>query len=316
MDEKIIGLDKNKDIDRRLEETTKELQREREKLMAVIRMSGDLIFEYDIAKDQMHYAGPEEGSLYCGQITEGYTEQLLREMDNRTDAVEQQLAEALHSGKPDICIELCKTDEEGNPHWMKVIGQTFYNEKKEPERVLGKVCDIDAQKKKERELQEKSQRDSLTGLLNHSTIKQQITHRLQKMKRGQVGYLIVLDVDSFKKINDTNGHLFGDAVVCSFADEMNKLFPEALKGRIGGDEFVCYVENMPREELEEKLGQLNRCMSDRYDDDKTGLHISCSLGAAVTDGTVTDYNLLFRWADAALYLVKSRVKGAYDLLEV
>ncbi len=56
MDEKIIGLDKNKDIDRRLEETTKELQREREKLMAVIRMSGDLIFEYDIAKDQMHYA--------------------------------------------------------------------------------------------------------------------------------------------------------------------------------------------------------------------------------------------------------------------
>lgn len=316
MDEKIIGLDKNKDIDRRLEETTKELQREREKLMAVIRMSGDLIFEYDIAKDQMHYAGPEEGSLYCGQITEGYTEQLLREVDNRTDAVEQQLAEALHSGKPDICIELCKTDEEGNPHWMKVIGQTFYNEKKEPERVLGKVCDIDAQKKKERELQEKSQRDSLTGLLNHSTIKQQITHRLQKMKRGQVGYLIVLDVDSFKKINDTNGHLFGDAVLCSFADEMNKLFPEALKGRIGGDEFVCYVENMPREELEEKLGQLNRCMSDRYDDDKTGLHISCSLGAAVTDGTVTDYNLLFRWADAALYQVKSREKGAYDLLEV
>ena len=303
MDEKIMELEKNKDIDRRLEETTKELQREREKLMAVIRMSGDLIFEYDIAKDQMHYAGPEEGSLYCGQITEGYTEQLLREVDNRSDAVEQQLAEALHSGKPDICIELCKTDEEGNPHWMKVIGQTFYNEKKEPERVLGKVCDIDAQKKKERELQEKSQRDSLTGLLNHSTIKQQITHRLQKMKRGQVGYLIVLDVDSFKKINDTNGHLFGDAVLCSFADEMNKLFPEALKGRIGGDEFVCYVEDMPREELEEKLGQLNRCMSDRYDDDKTGLHISCSLGAAVTDGTVTDYNLLFRWADAALYLV-------------
>lgn len=316
MDEKIMELEKNKDIDRRLEETTKELQREREKLMAVIRMSGDLIFEYDIAKDQMHYAGPEEGSLYCGQITEGYTEQLLREVDNRSDAVEQQLAEALHSGKPDICIELCKTDEEGNPHWMKVIGQTFYNEKKEPERVLGKVCDIDAQKKKERELQEKSQRDSLTGLLNHSTIKQQITHRLQKMKRGQVGYLIVLDVDSFKKINDTNGHLFGDAVLCSFADEMNKLFPEALKGRIGGDEFVCYVENMPREELEEKLGQLNRCMSDRYDDDKTGLHISCSLGAAVTDGTVTDYNLLFRWADVALYQVKSREKGAYDLLEV
>lgn len=150
-------------------------------------------------------------------------------------------------------------------------------------------------------------------MLNNSTIKQQIGARLQSLKRGQTGYLVVQDVDSFKKINDTNGHLFGDAVLCSFADELSNIFPEALKGRIGGDEFVFYVEDMDREHLEEKLKQLNRCMSDRYDDDKTGLHISCSLGAAVTDGTVTDYNLLFQWADAALYQVKSKGKGAYYL---
>lgn len=153
-------------------------------------------------------------------------------------------------------------------------------------------------------------------MLNNSTIKQQIGARLQSLKRGQTGYLVVQDVDSFKKINDTNGHLFGDAVLCSFADELSNIFPEALKGRIGGDEFVFYVEDMDREHLEEKLKQLNRCMSDRYDDDKTGLHISCSLGAAVTDGTVTDYNLLFQWADAALYQVKSKGKGAYYLLDV
>lgn len=316
MDEKSMGLGKNEDVDRRLDETTKELHREREKLMAVIRMSGDLIFEYDIPEDRMHYEGPGEGILYATQITEDYTGHLLRTAGNRTETVEQLLTETLRSGRPDIYIEFCKTDAKGNPRWVKVIGQTFYNEKGEPERVLGKVCDIDEQKRKERELREKSQKDSLTGLLNHSTIKQQITHRLQRLERGQVGYLIVLDVDSFKKINDTNGHLFGDAVLCSFADEMNKLFPQALKGRIGGDEFVCYVEEMRREQLEEKLRQLNHCMSDRYDDDKTGLHISCSLGVAVTDGTVTDYNLLFQWADAALYQVKSRGKGAYDLLDV
>ena len=324
MEEKCMGL-KNEvalqekqtgDVDRQLDETTRELHREREKLMAVIRMSGDLIFEYDIVNDKMYYAGPGEGILYSRQITEGYTDQLLKEAGNRTETVEQQLAEALRSGKPDIYIELCKTDAEGKPRWVKVIGQTFYDEKGEPERVLGKVCDIDDQKKKEWELREKSQKDSLTGLLNNSTIKQQIGARLQSLKRGQTGYLVVQDVDSFKKINDTNGHLFGDAVLCSFADELSNIFPEALKGRIGGDEFVFYVEDMDREQLEEKLNQLNRCMSDRYDDDKTGLHISCSLGAAVTDGTVTDYNLLFQWADAALYQVKSKGKGAYYLLDV
>lgn len=82
-------------------------------------------FEYDIVNDKMYYAGPGEGILYSRQITEGYTDQLLKEAGNRTETVEQQLAEALRSGKPDIYIELCKTDAEGKPRWVKVIGQTF-----------------------------------------------------------------------------------------------------------------------------------------------------------------------------------------------
>ena len=321
METKSIGTEnrgtmQTEKVKERLDQAARELHREREKLMAVIRMSGDLIFEYDIVNDKMNYAGSGEGILYSGQITEGYTEHLHQKAENRKGTVEEQLADVLRSGKPDIYIELCKTDAEGKPRWVKVIGQTFYDEKGKPERVLGKVCDIDEQKKKEKELREKSQKDSLTGLLNNLTIKQQIAWRLQSLERGQMRYLVVLDVDSFKKINDTNGHLFGDAVLCSFADEMCKLFPEALKGRIGGDEFVFYIENMQRELLEEKLKQLNHCMSDRYDDDKTGLHISCSIGVAATDGSVTDYNLLFQWADAALYQVKSRGKGAYYLLDV
>lgn len=87
MEEKRMGLKngvtlqekQTGDVDRQLDETTRELHREREKLMAVIRMSGDLIFEYDIANDKMYYAGPGEGILYSTQITEGYTDHLLRE---------------------------------------------------------------------------------------------------------------------------------------------------------------------------------------------------------------------------------------------
>ena len=94
MEEKCMGL-KNEvalqekqtgDVDRQLDETTRELHREREKLMAVIRMSGDLIFEYDIVNDKMYYAGPGEGILYSRQITEGYTDQLLKEAAGRSTA--------------------------------------------------------------------------------------------------------------------------------------------------------------------------------------------------------------------------------------
>ena len=131
MEEKCMGL-KNEvalqekqtgDVDRQLDETTRELHREREKLMAVIRMSGDLIFEYDIVNDKMYYAGPGEGILYSRQITEGYTDQLLKEAGNRTETVEQQLAEALRSGKPDLLsfpsyVRVILT--------FQVIGNVFY----------------------------------------------------------------------------------------------------------------------------------------------------------------------------------------------
>ena len=147
MEEKSMGLgnkvtmqrEQQGDVDRRLDAATRELHREREKLMAVIRMSGDLIFEYDVVNDKMNYAGSGEGILYPRQITERYTDYLLREAGDRTETVEWQLSEALRSGKPDIYIELCKTGADGKPRWVKVIGQTFYDEKGEPERVLGKV---------------------------------------------------------------------------------------------------------------------------------------------------------------------------------
>ena len=324
MEEKCMGLKKEValqekqtgDVDRQLDETTRELHREREKLMAVIRMSGDLIFEYDIVNDKMYYAGPGEGILYSRQITEGYTDQLLKEAGNRTETVEQQLAEALRSGKPDIYIELCKTDAQGKPRWVKVIGQTFYDEKGEPERVLGKVCDIDDQKKKEWELREKSQKDSLTGLLNNSTIKQQIGARLQSLKRGQTGYLVVQDVDSFKKINDTNGHLFGDAVLCSFADELSNIFPEALKGRIGGDEFVIYMcKTESKERAVTRIQALADTVKNLSFAEMNGHHITISIGISFAPEHGTCYMDLYKNADTALYETKQNGRNGYFLFQ-
>ena len=177
----------------------------------------------------MYYAGPGEGFCIPGRSRRGIQIELLKEAGNRTETVEQQLAEALHSGKPDIYIELCKTDAQGKPRWVKVIGQTFMMKRENRSGFWERSVTLMTRRKKEWELREKSQKDSLTGLLNNSTIKQQIGARLQSLKRGQTGYLVVQDVDSFKKINDTNGHLFGDAVLCSFADELSNIFPEALK---------------------------------------------------------------------------------------
>ncbi|MBO5335814.1 MAG: EAL domain-containing protein [Lachnospiraceae bacterium] len=289
--------------------TQQELEKEREKLKAVIKMSGDMMFEYDIAADHMTYTNTGDGILFSRQITQNYTKSLSDIIKEEDAEVGYQLAETLRSGRENFVIELRRKGTDGEYHWVSVTGKTLYAKDGTPERVLGKIRNIDAQKEKEKELQEKSQKDSLTGLYNHMTAKNMAAKRIADMKPGEVSYLLVCDIDNFKKLNDTNGHMFGDAVICSFADEMSRLLPEAVRGRIGGDEFLIYVENTTREVVEKQMQELNILLSDRYNDEKNGLHISCSIGAVEIDGTIKDYNALFQLADNALYTVKDAGKG-------
>lgn len=292
------------------------LEREKEKLDAIIRMSGDMIFEYDIAHDCMTYACPGEGILFKEQITANYSRKVIELGNQEKKHSAKHLIDMLRGGRSSFSIEMKRLEQDGQYHWVTVMGKTIYDSDNRPEKVLGSIHNIDLQKKKEHELREKSQRDSMTGLLNHKTVKHVISKKLSKQHEGMQVYLVICDIDDFKSINDLNGHLFGDAVICSFADELTAVFPDAVIGRIGGDEFVFYVENIERNELQQRLMVLNRAMSDRFADDQMGLLISCSIGVGAVEGSVQDYETLFKWADSALYRVKSSGKGTYLIVDV
>lgn len=293
-----------------MQQARQELETEREKLKTVIKMSGDMMFEYDIVSDYMTYTNTGEGILFSQQITQNYTKNLFHIIQKEDVELGHQLTEALRSGRENFVIELRRMGTDGIYHWVSVTGKTLYAKEGTPERVLGKIRNIDERKQKEKELQDKSQKDSLTGLYNHMTVRNLSAKHIAEMKPGEVSYLLVCDIDNFKKLNDTNGHMFGDAVICSFADEMSQLLPEAIRGRIGGDEFLVFVKNTTREVVERQMQKLNSLLSDRYNDEKTGLHISCSIGAVEIDGTEKDYNKLFQLADNALYAVKNAGKGS------
>lgn len=293
--------------------TRLELEKERKKLGAVVNMSADMIFEYDIARDYMTYTHHGEGIMFSEQITENYTQRLSEIIMDEVSR--QQLTKALRSGMDNFCIELQRKGHDNEYHWVQVTGKTIFDKENNPEKVLGKVQNIDEQKQKEATLREKSQKDSLTGLYNHMTAKSMIAERVKVVNQGEEAYLIICDIDNFKSLNDINGHMFGDAVLCSFADEMSFLLPNAIRGRIGGDEFILYEDGLSREQLQEQLTRLNGSLSDRYDDEKRGGHISCSIGVVAVNGSVTDFDVLFQLADTALYQVKEKGKGSYLIID-
>ncbi|OGO65399.1 MAG: hypothetical protein A2030_09390 [Chloroflexi bacterium RBG_19FT_COMBO_50_10] len=157
-----------------------------------------------------------------------------------------------------------------------------------------------------------SQRDELTGLYSRRGFLEKFTQALGKAKASQQEVplsLALLDVDHFKTINDTFGHVTGDHVLVAVGEVIQEqVGNEALAGRYGGDEFVIVFQGLEREGAFLKLEQIRQELSRRelvVADGKTiqGIFISGGVASFPVDGRTE--NELFRKADHALYRAKA-----------
>ena len=102
--------------------------------------------------------------------------------------------------------------------------------------------------------QEQAKRDSLTGILNHQSLKDQISRALEGKYERMA--LLFIDLDDFKQINDYFGHLQGDRILKKVAGVLEKQSaPMGFQGRTGGDEFIIFLTHIEHEEEAKKLAQ-------------------------------------------------------------
>ena len=152
--------------------------------------------------------------------------------------------------------------------------------------------------------------DSLTRILN----KRAITDYAQKaVKPGRRVALAVLDIDYFKNVNDTYGHLFGDQVIAATADVIKKAIGEnGMAGRMGGDEFMIILENYEGEsELRSYLRSIKNKVAMLFLDRVGNNRLSCSIGVAQCGIDSEDFNELFKIADKALYIAKQKGRNRF-----
>ena len=160
-----------------------------------------------------------------------------------------------------------------------------------------------------------AQTDAMTGLLNKFASEELIGERM----REKSGILACLDLDSFKLVNDLYGHRMGDRVLVRFSELIRLSVREAdIAGRIGGDEFVIFFENVHDPGIvrgkAEFLNQEILKSAKEYMGSGMEIPLGCSAGAAYAD-SVSDYGTVFQKADAALYLVKQAGKHGFRMYE-
>jgi diguanylate cyclase (GGDEF)-like protein len=161
--------------------------------------------------------------------------------------------------------------------------------------------------------------DELTGLSNRRHFFEILEREVHRAKiRGGSIAIMMFDVDHFKNINDTYGHLAGDRVLRQVGKILNEnIYPLDMAARYGGEEFVVLMPGMPVEIASQRADKL-RTILDKYNWETAGrpISISCSVGVAVFDGSdTTDPYELIKRADDALYAAKHRGRNcvvSYD----
>ncbi|MEA4872607.1 MAG: diguanylate cyclase [Synergistaceae bacterium] len=222
------------------------------------------------------------------------------------------LFEQLKAGLKKSSAEFRIVNKFGDLLWYKSLMSTILDESGKPVKVVGILTDIDEQKRKLQSAEEIAMKDPLTQLYNKTSTRDLIESYIGSTQSQ--GVFMMLDIDNFKRVNDTLGHLYGDAVLSELAHTLKSLFRDSdITGRIGGDEFVVFMTNVKetavaRKKAERILNAFKRSFR------KEGVEygISCSIGISLYPWNGTTYEKLLQKADLSLYFSKSSGKNQYN----
>jgi diguanylate cyclase (GGDEF)-like protein/PAS domain S-box-containing protein len=301
-----------RDLESRVRERTQELDATASRFHALVQHSSDVVTVIDAGGRITYQSDSIEGVLgyrpgdVMGRCLTSFAtppnDVLLRE----------QLAEATGATETrTVHTELLDTD--GAPRHVEV---TITNLLDDP-HVNGLVLntrDISEQRALEERLVHDALHDSLTGLPNRVLFADRIQHALEQDRApGHVAVLFV-DLDGFKKINDTLGHSVGDHALVTVAARLNAcLRPGDTIARFGGDEFAVLLERLVDEDgAIEVAERICAAVGDKVTLADQELYLRASVGVAIAESNTTADGLL-RSADLAMYRAKALAAGSYAL---
>lgn len=155
-------------------------------------------------------------------------------------------------------------------------------------------------------------KDSYTGILNKKAVTDEIISAIETADSKKM-YMMVIDIDDFKNVNDTYGHQFGDVVIKTFATELQRCVDKrGIVGRIGGDEFIALLTDIDEiQEVKDMLTAVRKRVAILLAEKKREYRFSVSIGISKYPEDATNYDDLFKIADGSLYIAKEKGKDRY-----
>lgn len=285
----------------------------------IMDQTTDIIFEWDIKQDTFVFSHNWQKKFGYKPITENISTDII--VNSHIFASDLPaftgILEDIRQGSPYVETEV-RIKKAGTLYiWCRIRITAQYDENCQPFKAVGVIVDIDREKRQSQELMQKAERDALTKLYNKGTTESIIENYLALCPENSLCALLIIDIDDFKIVNDTRGHLFGDAFLMEISSKIQTLFRSGdVVGRIGGDEFIAFIRDIPDTRVAaEKARQVieNFHTLDVFNDDDA--KTSCSIGIACYPDHAQGFHKLYKCADYALYQAKRQGKNQYVIFD-
>ncbi|MBQ9120342.1 MAG: GGDEF domain-containing protein [Lachnospiraceae bacterium] len=282
----------------------------------ILELYGDDLFVCDLKKGQIRLLSKYNIAAEEKQISFEEMEALLKVHvpQNREDDVCEFLA-AIKTGKRyfEICVNGNLLNQKQEAKYTILRGGTVYRNGE----IVCAAGYIQRRIEQTSSSIRKTELDLLTGVLSKSEITNIAIRNIDVEKRQNISIAIV-DVDYFKKVNDTYGHLMGDETLKKVAAIMEKeVGNSGVVGRIGGDEFlIVFYDAYDLEASRERLRSIKNTIRTTFSpEDDSVPTITLSMGCAAYPKDADNYTDLFSLADFALYRAKEKGRNRYIIYD-
>lgn len=286
---------------------------EEQKYRIISDISEELPYEYDIEEDVITFADKFNHIFEGESIIKNPAVEMVNTalVSNDTKEAIEELFYLAQVGTEYHSTEFKLNTKNGGFQWYFSTFSTIYDEDMNPIRVVGLLRNIHTQKVEQQKLLTKAETDLMTGLLNKATTESKIKSHLRELNGNSYNALMLVDIDDFKNINDTYGHLKGDDVIIDIAKVLLEQCGDyGIAGRLGGDEFCMFFTNVLDTQLvTEKATIIANKLRELYPGGDS-CKVTLSIGISTTNEQIP-YSVLLENADTALYQAKLNGKNCY-----
>ena len=312
--------DKNNELSKEIsvrEQAESALRKSEERFELAMRGANDGLYDWNMRTNQIYYSPRWKSML-------GYEDhELPNDFSTWEDLVEandrerswDMLTDYINGRRDNFHIEFKMRHKDG--HWVDILSRAFLVRDAEGNaiRTVGTHVDISEKKRQEAHILRQAHYDGLTGLPNRFLAMDRLTQLLKEASRDTSKVAILfLDLDGFKRVNDTLGHETGDRLLVQAAERLKSAVREGDSVcRLGGDEFVVLLRNLA-EQTDARTVASNLISQFRYPFslDERELVVTTSIGIAVYPSDGANPTELLRNADTAMYHSKEHGRNVFN----